>query len=1039
MKKNSSEKLHSRKGIFAAALLLGVLFLAPFVGLNGKTASAQGNGSSAGYGRSGAMVKLKNYIAEHEIPNRYLYIGTYLIDSSVITPQYYDLAQKSMRASGQNNQLYKSELAGGAWRDITPGGIDSIRPGGADAASRSGENGEENGGAGGRTDGDGSSGSASGGLSDEEIGESLISCVVGEDGIARDPKTGEMMDVFGNPYDLIDLEELKPLVDQFSLRYNDADRNAVQEQEIYLTQMALGDPEGQYAVIMPRLDQNEVSLKCDARLNTLRSRYYEVLLREEKPGQAAQIMKLMESEDAKRKMEVFRLLAVNGDDSRLSMLSRLISEGSGFEGDMEEFEPEQDYLDAITKSSWNCRSSYDALRTKVVQRRTGVVGGNRFELSERITTLADEQPDATVEEARECADKLFYLENIENGVIRELRPEWEYCRDLVSQAQATLSEMARGGNYEYGGPGVDPDLRDEYMGIFYSLLEQARIELQQLIEAKVLREKSLYDTEKEETENTLRFLAAEMNLNALLLTSAGDTGFFREYIETSLNAYGSWLQATYDRIKSAAGGNDGEAEKEKKALDEAYARAVDDEDYARARELELELAAYNAVSDNSGEAGEIEDFSDYLPGGGNAETFRENLAKLVDGMLSAGDTSLVLQIAKELSDRGDVANLDRILQSVRETGQPEELYEKVKEYRDAAAAAGERPGPQVSDTQSDQTDQSAGTGNDGAGSGGTGNNGAGGSGAGNAGAGNGGAGNAGNGDGSAGGNGSESAGTGNGEADDVAALDAGTLEGEPADADAADGTEDASGEGEGDGSGESGKGKENMRNATGKGQRYVAPSKADHTPSALSDSDIEDAIESALGGPFSGLSQDAKAAVVAALNSYGMNHGDAGCLDYARKLLSTIMGEKNVLVYTKYKHNRIYELVSMGVIDRARSFTGYRWVSIGGKESLAACGEAGKDGIMGGIRFTVEVGERRLVLPDGMKFEMGLVVYTQQDHYLDSTGETNYPYLDEAVTEITLNIRSEYINNTDYAILITEKMQRMVDKIIKALEERIRS
>ena len=220
---------------------------------------------------------------------------------------------------------------------------------------------------------------------------------------------------------------------------------------------------------------------------------------------------------------------------------------------------------------------------------------------------------------------------------------------------------------------------------------------------------------------------------------------------------------------------------------------------------------------------------------------------------------------------------------------------------------------------------------------------------------------------------------------------------------------------------------------------YTATKNTDNTPSSLADNEINSAIEDALGGPFSGLSQDAKAAVVAALNIFGLNHEDSGCLNYGRKLLSIIMREQNVLVYTQYKHNRIYDLISLGVIDKARSYTGYRWVSIGGEESLAACGTVGKDGVMGGIRFTVQVGERRIVMPDGMKLEMGLVVNTQQDHYLDSSGETYYPYLDEEVTRNFLNIDSEYIDSTDYAVVLTEKMHRIVDKLVKTLEERIRS
>ena len=39
------------------------------------------------------------------------------------------------------------------------------------------------------------------------------------------------------------------------------------------------------------------------------------------------------AKDAKRKQEIFRFLAMSGDDSRLTTLSNLISNGSGYTGE----------------------------------------------------------------------------------------------------------------------------------------------------------------------------------------------------------------------------------------------------------------------------------------------------------------------------------------------------------------------------------------------------------------------------------------------------------------------------------------------------------------------------------------------------------------------------------------------------------------------------------------------------------------------------------------------------------------------------------
>ncbi len=117
----------------------------------------------------------------NKIPEGTLFIGTWLIDAQSINGPIYNKAVRSMAEEDQQIMYYKSELAGGRWRNIaSASSLNAILPGGDE-------------------------------VDESELQGYYVSVVVGQDGIPKDAKTGQYVDIFtiSNPYDLEYLPELR--------------------------------------------------------------------------------------------------------------------------------------------------------------------------------------------------------------------------------------------------------------------------------------------------------------------------------------------------------------------------------------------------------------------------------------------------------------------------------------------------------------------------------------------------------------------------------------------------------------------------------------------------------------------------------------------------------------------------------------------------------------------------------------------------------------------------------------------------------------
>ncbi len=160
--------------VLATALLITGDFSA-FLGLETSSMSKVEAAASKAITYEYYTVKLKN-----TVPASWLFVGTYLMSAKGVTPQVYQLALKSRDTYKQNIAFYTSELDGSQWKNIKDAtDINHITPG-----SKT--------------------------VTENDLFPYLITCVVGDDGIPRDPASGNPMDLFSisDPYEMENIPEL---------------------------------------------------------------------------------------------------------------------------------------------------------------------------------------------------------------------------------------------------------------------------------------------------------------------------------------------------------------------------------------------------------------------------------------------------------------------------------------------------------------------------------------------------------------------------------------------------------------------------------------------------------------------------------------------------------------------------------------------------------------------------------------------------------------------------------------------------------------
>jgi hypothetical protein len=357
-------------------------------------------------------IKYKDYRAKNEIEDYTLFIGTYLIALPALTDDLYTEASDSATESKQTTIYYFSELADGAWRNVT------------DATSLF-DLGPESGVA----------------ATEEELAELYITKVIGADGVVKDAKTGDIVDPFGDPdpYDLFHLPELVAIRKAYA-GAEDAEEPSLGQFLIDHGQTEIPGTAGLTPTTYSKGDDaarsveadtfaynafhdffasdvhNEVTDECDRRLAVL-TELHNQLKAENDAKRADAVYSLMGKVDATRRAEVFRQLSMD-PEYYMRPLSEKLTEGLGYEGAT--FVTNVAETDAISSAEETIMSAYyEKLGNALVEDSSSIIGRYEFEYSVQVIENG----------SRDAIDELIILWNIRDDIIEDQAKELQKIED----------------------------------------------------------------------------------------------------------------------------------------------------------------------------------------------------------------------------------------------------------------------------------------------------------------------------------------------------------------------------------------------------------------------------------------------------------------------------------------------------------------------------------------------------------------------------------------------------------------------------------
>lgn len=807
-------------------------------------------------------VRYEEYAASHTVEDATLFIGTYLIHVQGLTDELYAKALDSASDSNQMNVYYKSELASGAWLDITDaGGLSQITGQGTV-------------------------------VEESELADLWVTCYTGADGITRDARDDHVVNIFSepSPYDLYSLEDLEPIRIQYSNMFS-SDSTGVDAYYYKKLRNFFG------------LDlQNEVTQECDLQLLGLQG-CYESLRASHEEELSEIVCKLMSRIDSKRRAEIFyRLSQMEGNE--LGILRDICAgsqfykedkkeddEGDEGDGDGQEEEDDQeededddyDYdgeqfvensgvMDAVGLSIQNCQQSYIEHAGNMLEEGDTVLKNAEYQKS---MAVIERSAGGFGGEMESLLLELKHLYHLEENVVADAEAELRLLDgELISQADLKygkkLSEGASGAYQSAVANHSSQAVKNQVLEDQKAETDAARLELQYLIQAKTKRLPA-----KEAEEFCYQRIEHAERLYGQVVRDD-----FQSKAQESIDAHILWLK---DLARSVKDGNDDLASDLQK-LEEKKTRLLEEQTGAMDRNDLSTVKKYGLLIDQVDreiEAAERQ-LSAVLAGGSGSAAERARAANQagsgsVLNLISRTKDAALLMIAEGNTENQDgiVSKLDALAALGAESA-IREIQEKMtasdNDYKRALTEAAQALEDSRKSSLYDLYKDAAGlaTGGAGAGSG---------TGTGGAGAGTGSGTGAGSGTGTGG-----AAGAGSGTGTDGAGAGTGTGTG-------------------GAGTGESGTGAEGSGALT------------------AGEEDLSAMIEEVMGAPFDDLDDQQKAAVAAALDRIA-GSGNQAAARMAASCLNQCVREGNKYLYRKLK-GESKEYLPLSLIAAC---TGYRYV-----------------------------------------------------------------------------------------------------------------
>ena len=562
--------------------------------------------TSAAFDRDTAV-----HIKADEIEDSTLIIGTHLIHLSAMTDKLYSIAQESAIDSGQQNRYYKSELAGGTWYDITDAStLADITTDGKPVAN-------------------------------SEIEELLMTHHTKSDKITYDLRTGQKVSLFDidDPYSTSNLEELKPLKDQYDLvnaSKNSREGATLSESDSFCLNMA-------YYILEYNIPRNATTAECDRQLEALQGYYDELASEDGFADELGMVTEVMDAIDATRRAEVFYEL-LNGSrneeaySSNNSWLESLLGTsrytfpslqtyvnrmyGTEEAGQpAENYSPNMNLINGLTESIGNVENSYQEYSGKALNEGTSVLSMETYAAQ---TSLISNASNGTYRACDQNVDELINLENIGNNVINNQSEELALLENTLYPKSRTayLEAVWNGAGDEYQA--VNSNQNKSKAALAKVLREQMndadtqRLELQFFIQAKV---------DRISAESAKTWIEGLLDETKTLPSSVKDDDY-ASYAKQSLDAYRIWLESLLQDIVAELGGNSTDKLLEQRdAYEQARLECLDNNDLAGAAKYE---ALLNAVDDKIEQESTLN--------GSSAENVIEELVNQIISQARDGDT-----------------------------------------------------------------------------------------------------------------------------------------------------------------------------------------------------------------------------------------------------------------------------------------------------------------------------------------------------------------------------------------------------------------
>lgn len=562
------------------------------------------------------------HIRAGEIEDSTLIIGSHLIYLGAMNDQIYDIAMESAEEATQYNRYYKSELAGGAWYDVTEAGaLEDISTAGRI-------------------------------VEDSEIEALNMTHHTRSDGITYDLRTGQSVCIFdiNDPYDLEGLTELEPIKMQYDVLAQTEDPSETNERDMRLIRE-----------LYEKNRETEETAELDDALYELQI-YYEILIRDgADSAMSDMVMSVMEKVDAARRAAVLLPL----QESELENLNRavgrdytyLAGEVLGtpetiYDEDGEEvprsrldsFTLNTDLLTAIGEAISNVQESYIDASSNMLEEGTTVLSQMEYELSQDLIESAAAENFSSCDTA---VTKLIYLERISNSIIRESDAERDFLETELlpraEQAYRTALSAGTGELYRTLPSTAAAATRANALKQQQNEVEIVRNELQFLIQAY---------TDRMAAETAMEHIAQRIE-DCDSYRDGIRNDAFADYASSSVDAHLDWLRQLMVDLQDSMGNRSMDhLQEQKEELQTERMTALDNNQLSVAKKLDAQIAAVDQ---------EIEDLENQLNAILQSENTSESEKARAAAQLGEQNASAVLQDMKQdaLNDLRD-GNLEGI-------------------------------------------------------------------------------------------------------------------------------------------------------------------------------------------------------------------------------------------------------------------------------------------------------------------------------------------------------------------------------------------